>query len=135
MNNSLTVTLKTAQELKKWGFKQETEFYYIQMTKNGEWTLHHKDHGVVETHYPEFAIAASTAEEVLRELPHKIGKNEDYSPTLIVTSFDDDKESILRWKVAYVENEEEGSVIHVWENSLSDAAALMFIYLKKEGLI
>lgn len=122
-----TVILKTAKQLKANGFPQNSFFGWykpMEVWKTGVYWRAFKG-----------SFAAPTAEEVLEELPKHIGKNENYQPVLTISIFDEDKESDLHWKVAYVENDKEGSVIQFWDNSLAEAAGKCWLYFKKEGLL
>jgi len=135
-----TTSLELSKQLKEARFEQETSFWWCSSLRtdgNKEFyvplsEVHHATE--IEDYDYRKDYAAPTAEEILERLPAHLGKNEDYQPVLNVSCFDEDKGSEIHWKVAYVENEEEGSILHIFGNSLAEAAGKMYLSLKKNKL-
>jgi hypothetical protein len=141
---SITVDLEHAKMLKEAGWPQaETIWYWFDYV----WSDHKivmKDHDYWsrcqnKAAYPERGdafcdFAAPTAEEILRRLPQGF---EDPDCELKIDCMGDDANSIAKreWFVSY-ENENEDWIMKMMSDScLANAAASMWCYLKKNGLL
>ena len=128
MNEKHCVSLSLARRIKEAGWKKETEFCWIQDAL-GQWKLvniHYLDSDDCSLGEFNSKISAPLATEILEELPSEI---ENYAELSI------SKDSNNFYYVQYqgVDNETCGEFFR--DKSLSNALALMWLYLRKEGLI
>lgn len=142
-----TVNLELSKQLKEAGFPQESQFkycgghmwYHDDPEGEGEFKECEYDGLLGEDEYCEGAgmtcgyfIASPTADEILDQLPESIRVSEmDYHIEVIR---DGDKDWIVNYSfvkhhIGYKVN------VSFSANTLADAAARSYIYLKKEGLI
>lgn len=151
-----TVNLELSKKLKEAGFPQETAFYYDayhlgQTGKDGEKIELVAFKQIENEHFQCFA--SPTADEILDLLPWKLNFIKDLEHYLtIVHAFDDDWDLRYRTFASYGDQEitdfemkhfQGGGMRPVtngqpfWSNgeSLADAAAQMWLYLKKSDLL
>src|SRR5262245_3107452 len=114
-----TVSLGLSQELKASGFPQETYFvYYPYENKEGYFLQSTHDSNYSADIWPiEKAIAAPTADEVLDQIKNR---GQDFEMTY--------------WKNGFrIYDKETGSFTE--DEVAAEAAAKMYLFLKKEGLL
>lgn len=130
--NNLVPTLETCKALKEAGFPQETEFKYFRVKRSDVYEIFFQNCDCDAITQKEEShgesIAAPTAEEVLRELPHQILKGgKTYNSVIMKLYFG-------AYGMQY-----ETSNHEVWDSVVDDALcgvlAKMYLYLKEEGLI
>lgn len=115
------IDLKIAKELKENGFPQESNFYYRPMANN-LYVCTYKNEDTIEI----CDYSAFTSDEILRELPGTIDIETNTPIKGFVLSITyDDREFMVNYG-AY-------KIIH--SKKLSNALAIMWICLKKEGYI
>ena len=137
-----TVTRETAKQLKEAGFPQDTYFFY---TKNGERVT------PMDMHNQHLYYAAPTADEVLDQLPTTVrfpngGDKRNWQNVSHIPKKELEEMRFIgllginkpnKWVVLYqtyiiLGNEIKAST---GSDNLAEAAALMWLYLKKEGLL
>jgi hypothetical protein len=125
-----TVTLKTAEELKEAGFPREAYFSWIS-DDEGDWHLSESSL-LSEEEIKEYAYAAPTAEEILEQLPFfiKTKENQIYYLSIKITMKGDRKQYLVEY-LGYVWGIKQDNGLEL----LAEAAAKMWLYLKKEGLL
>lgn len=117
-----TVSLELSKQLKETGYQQISEFYWIQDI----------DETWVRTRLTiiKERIASPTADEILDQLPDLITKDgREYELEI--------GKGKIKWGVVYnwEKYDEQRYLLHATGNCLADAAAKMWLYLKKEGLL
>jgi len=130
-----TVSLELAKALKEAGFSQESDIYwvwstdeerYVQRIKNAMLYYASKDLGL--------NIAAPTADEILNLLPMEIVGEDGNIYILVIEKID-----TLRWGIKYItdfpERTENKRLNTEWDMDITNAAAKMWLYLKKESLL
>ena len=124
------VDLEIAKELKKEGFPQESE----------NWWLENINSGKIEfniTQYPTGSKTyyAPTSDEILKELPHKLNGS-----WLRITPVGKGYE-VGYWEHEWNKEESQNDVEtrkiyeHYLDKKLSNALSNLWLYLKKEGLL
>lgn len=118
-----TVNLQLSKELKEAGYPQEAEKWWWEdnfgLEKNKSRTL--RDN---KPHNPKNGwvyFASPTADEILEQLPENI-LYEHFMPYLLI------EKKLSKWTISYTN-------LEMTDISLADAAAKMWLYLKKEGLL
>lgn len=133
-NSMITVNLELSKQLKEAGYPQENhEFYWLEQVSPGRSKTY--PDGMFrlvrgkETSLPEqFVFASPTADEILEQLPAQI-KNKRLQI---------DKMPAGEFCISYIPfnaSDQEEIVVFGTTPSLADAAAKMWLYLKKEGLL
>lgn len=123
-----TVTLQTAKKLKEAGFPQKGDYWWsnvlqdkFDLSSEQTWQCGHGKYFHVDFENEEVNIAAPTAEEVLELLPRKIAQREWIR--ILRGSHD------RLWHITY------GHHRKVRDESLAEASAKMWLYLKKNNLL
>ncbi len=127
-----TTTLETSKLLKEAGFPQETEHCYVERTYEPGLVGNNPDIELIRSetinkHYyhkvsDEMIAYSPTADEILDELPHSIElEGEVYN--LRISKFIDGYGLSYSWRD------------DCYNESLAEAAAKMYFYLRKEGII
>jgi hypothetical protein len=144
-----TVTLETAKALKEAGYPQNTQFVYSGFKQNYPISIGYKGNGYIavtqvdenrndiglnvlpDSEY-EVIIAAPTAEEILEQLPFfiKTKENQIYYLSIKITMKGDRKQYLVEY-LGYVWGIKQDNGLEL----LAEAAAKMWLYLKKEGLL
>lgn len=117
-----TVNLELSKALKEAGYPQETEFCYY---RNAE-TYHFLRNPMGGKMLPmkEKTFASPTADEILDQLPD-YNERKDH-----LVLYKDDRPESVKWELSYDGNNPTFS-----DDSLANACARMWLYLKKEGLL
>lgn len=127
------VTLETAIQLKDAGFKQDTNKLWHHIRQGTD-----KDFKLVDIHdedyeyHKDFYIASPTSDEILEELPKSIKlKGDEYDLMIKIYAID-----VSVWYEGYFCQNTyvlKDNIIN--DNSLPEALAQMYLWLKAEGLI
>ncbi|MGZ3593433.1 MAG: hypothetical protein ACXWOL_16300 [Ktedonobacteraceae bacterium] len=120
-----TISLELAKQLKEAGYPQVTAFYWV-ITLTQDYHLSWYDGELPQVlKERNDCYSSPSAEEILDQLPEDI----KHRGILIIMKSEINK----TWKVSYqdVASEEE-DIIGFAENFLADAAAKMWLHLKKE---
>lgn len=121
-----TVSLNTARVLEENLFTQNTYFYYIKHKLDLDYKLENTPNGQCIEDY----LAAPTSDELLEVLPSSISK--DYEEYWIEI-FKDDSGYLVSYSKY---NTGDLQTLHQeYNQSLVESLGLMFIFLKKEGLL
>jgi|SRR5882724_1291020 len=128
-----TVNRGLSEQLEEAGYPQENTYWFwaVEMDKGREtsrWSLCQYDHLLPD--HPKYA--SPTADEILDQLPDNIDKDQFYN--LFIEKIDNEKWGI-RYTNSLPSRDEEISIAKRWGNSLADATAKCWLYLKKEGLL
>lgn len=131
MKKISTVSLELAKALKEKGFPQEAKFYWNRLSDCPDGT---EDWNLVDFKMTTAieVYAASTADEILDRLP-QILQIEGKKYQLFI-SMGVDRQSFLVYAYELDYNDNAPFPIRMC-HSLGDAAAQMYLYLKKEGLL
>lgn len=129
-----TVSLELSKQLKEAGYPQESYFLWKKYRLNGEikWKLTNE---YPDDMYPADAIFASpTADEVLEKLPSEIQKDGHFYSIAIsktrINHFWVDYRYFSRHKIFHLRDYEYSPI-----ESLANAAAKIWLYLKEKGFI
>ena len=134
-----TVSLGLSKQLKEAGYPQESYFLYYPYEdeeRKGKYFLQstHDSNYMPEIWPIQKAIASPTADEILDQLPTVIKDKEGFPLGMMILSIDGTEQRL--WKVTYQEmHSDTEDIIGFNGMSLADAAAKMWLYLKKEGLL
>jgi hypothetical protein len=119
------ITLETAKALKENGWSKETQYCFYDYNSNGGWSYIESKYCNLKL-YP--VIFRPSLEELLGELPYKLERNNaDYR--LSLKKFDGEYQS--RYYSAFFDT----TMIEEWAEDPVEACALLWIKLKKEGLV
>lgn len=129
-----TTTLETSKLIREAGFRQDTEFYYLPDSPvyrpNTVWFKEQLDFKAMKNRE---IYAAPTTDELLEELPEIItlkgkgfGSSVETKCVLVMGKVNGEWRISYRNQIAHVNREDE---------SLPEALAAMWLWLKKEGLL
>lgn len=125
------VDLEIAKELEKNGFPQTSEMSWYK-TEKGKYELLLGEFSV----YYDEEYATPFADEILKELPNQIKIPISYDPSLDYLCYLTNYKNKLTYTVGYSNiNTLELEGEYFEDKKLSNALALMWLYLKKEGYI
>ena len=132
--STITVSLEWAKKLKEAGWPQSEPLHYWHRNV-GQWYVYAKDFSEHDFNMVDGAnfpadVAAPTAEEILRRLPYEI-MDEGEAFELVIAP-----RRHGGWNVFYThENGENRCAALEKEDSLANAAAAMWVYLKEHDLL
>lgn len=128
-----TVSLELEKLLKEKGFPQETAFYLINWHQDASNEKDELKYGKPDKDLMYFTYAAPTADEILDLLPDHIKKDgEFYFIVIIKTPTEYGVRYENSGKIDYIGTDGGGGIL---EDSLADAAAKMWLYLKENNLL
>lgn len=119
-----TVNLQLSKQLKEAGYPQISAFDWVEIDDNEYLLMGRKNIQKID----EGCISAPTADEILDRLPRKIEKSKN-AFWLQVETMANGKD----WACQY--RNYNMCLVFFEEMSIANAAALMWLYLKKEGLV
>jgi hypothetical protein len=139
-----TVNLELSKALKEAGYPQEGYFYLWECVSNSEiepilmhFQGNEKNKDYLNEDEDKFEYYASpTADEILDRLPEEIEKEKKVHRLRINKYLGDDGIVVYEFYYSYVWYDVEDFLVEVQDDkTIADAAAKMWLYLKKEGLL
>ncbi len=137
-----TVSLETAKQLKEAGFPQESHFKWVEGSNGKGKYFIECDERVITSHAGWDTVAAPTAEEILERLPTLIksdqidGRDREYHLEINKIDSGYDLRYIDRW--TDLDTDKMARTIpnggYFANASFAEAAAKLYLYLKKEAL-
>jgi hypothetical protein len=137
MKEQYVISLEISKQLKEAGWKKETEFEWCNVgSKDADtWILYH--HTEMHKYYPKGELFAPLATEILEELPREIILQEQGKIFELVITHTLSGYYVYYFCFRYLDDEktmrDEGLCPIVPQDTLPNALAKMWLYLKKEG--
>lgn len=123
-----TVSLELAKSLKEKGYPQDKGFFWARdgaLQKEKDWFLTRIDgKGVTKADWVDY-VASPTADEILEELPERIKGHKTIGMG----------KSMGEWLIGYQKIGNELQAIRFGDESIANAAAKLWFYLKENDLL
>jgi hypothetical protein len=125
------VSLDLAKNLKKLGFRNDTISIY-----SGTTLIENNMENYTE-HAQQYLYPAPLATELLEELPRKLELRKEGFHAEFCLDMGTETSQFIKWFVGYVDEEQYSSsqVPEIFDDSMTNALAKLWIYLKENNLL